>query len=48
MLGPKLAPSKTNVHEEIFQLRVIIGCGARYPQRCPVEFGVPMEVLIAA
>jgi hypothetical protein len=22
--------------------------GARYAQRCPVEFGVPMEVVIAA
>jgi hypothetical protein len=22
--------------------------GARYAQRCPVEFGVPMEAVIAA
>jgi len=28
------------------QLQLV--AGARYAQRCPVEFGVPMEVVIAA
>jgi hypothetical protein len=28
--------------------RICLALYARYGQRCPVEFGVPMEVVIAA
>ena len=43
--GTTKPPASTEGFEERSTLWV---AGARYAQRCPVEFGVPMEVVIAA
>ena len=43
--GTTKPPASTEGFEERTTLWV---AGARYAQRCPVEFGVPMEVVVAA
>ena len=43
--GTTKPPVKTEGFEE---RSTLIVAGARYTQRCPVEFGVAMEVMIAA
>ena len=44
---PAKTPTKKPADNVRGQSSVLVA-GARYAQRCPVEFGVPMDVVIAA
>jgi len=46
--GPKMAPENKTRTRDGPKCASSLVAGARYAQRCPVEFGVPMEAVIAA
>jgi hypothetical protein len=46
--GTLRAPSKRKAPSVFARCQTSLVAGAGYAQRCPVEFGLPMEVLIAA
>ncbi|MBT8451445.1 MAG: hypothetical protein KJO40_05715, partial [Deltaproteobacteria bacterium] len=47
-VGPKMAPEKQTRTRRFSKCASSLVAGAGYAQRCPVEFGVPMEMVIAA
>ena len=45
---PQPGPQKKTSASKVDGRLAVLVAGARYAQRCPVEFGVPMEVVFAA
>ncbi len=45
---PRVNEQKRKALGDFAKCLTSLVAGARYAQRCPVEFGVPMEVVIAA